>query len=70
MSAKTSANNLVTALKDLSYRWQETQAFWHDIKSREFEQTYIADLPGHVSRAVAVMEEIDGLIRKVRSDCE
>lgn len=70
MSTKGSEANLLQALKDLSIDWQETKSFWRDIKSQEFERTYLEKLPGHVAKAKTAMEEIDALLRKVRSDCE
>ena len=70
MSVKGSANNLVQAVKDLMFEWDQTKAFWNDVKSREFEHKYLEDLPSHAVRATAVMEELDGLLKKVRNDCE
>ncbi len=70
MSAKVSGSNLIQAAKDLSLEWEQTRAHWHDVKSREFEQTYLADLPSHVTRAAQIIEEIDVVLRKIRSDCE
>lgn len=69
-SAKGSASNLAQALKDLSVQWTQVNAYWRDVKSRQFEKNYIEPLPDHAARAMAVMEEIDLLLRKVRSDCE
>ena len=70
MSARASAANLAQAMKDLSREWEETGAFWRDVKSLEFERKYIEDIPDHVARAMGVMQEIDALLKKVRSDCE
>ena len=70
MSTRGSAANLVQAMKDLSVEWQQTKASWRDVKSQEFERTYLDVLPSHIARATAVMEEIDALLRKIRSDCE
>ena len=70
MSTKGNASALIQAVKDLNNEWQETKTYWHDVKSQEFERKYLEDLPGHVARATAVMEELDVLLRKVRSDCE
>ena len=70
MSARTSAANLVQAVKDISREWEQTTAFWRDVKSAEFERKYLQDLPDHVARAVGVMQEIDELLKRVRSDCE
>ena len=70
MSTKGSAASLNQATKDLMAAWHETRAHWHDIKSVEFEQQYLEELPNRVMRALGVMEEIDTLLRKVRNDCE
>ena len=70
MSAKESGANLVQALKELSLKWQQTKARWHDVKSQQFEREYLEDLPDHVQRTMSVMQEIDVLLKKVRSDCE
>lgn len=70
MSIKGSANNLILAVKNLTFEWEQTKSYWHDAKSQEFEKTYLEELPAIATRAMAVMEELDGLLKKVRSDCE
>ena len=70
MSTQGSAANLSGALKELSLRWQETRSHWHDVKSQEFDRTYLEKLPNDVGRAMSVMEEIGKLLQKVRRDCE
>jgi hypothetical protein len=70
MNAAGSAANLAQAAKNLSQEWQQTQASWSDAKSHEFERTYLEPIPGHVAGAISVMEEIDALLKKIRSDCE
>ncbi len=70
MSVKGSAGNLVQAVKDLMFEWEETKASWDDVKSREFERKFLEDLPAQTVRATAVMEELDALLKKVRNDCE
>jgi len=70
MSPKGSAALLSQAAKDLAVQWQETKAYWHDAQSIAFEQTYLEELPARITRTLSVMEEIDTLLRKVKSDCE
>jgi hypothetical protein len=70
MNARSSASNLMQAAKDLALQWQQTQKDWRDAKSLEFEKTYLADLPHHISRAASAMNEIGEILRKIRSDCE
>jgi hypothetical protein len=43
---------------------------WRDVKMHEFSERYLEPLPGDLSKARVVMEEIDELLKKVRSDCE
>jgi hypothetical protein len=70
VSARDSGSTLAQAVKDLAIAWEQTKADWRDAKSQEFEEKYIEPLPGHVRQAMAVIEEIDALLKKVRSDCE
>jgi len=70
MSTLGSAAHLSGALKELSMRWQETRTHWHDVKSQEFDRTYLEKLPNDVGRAMGVIEEIGTLLKKVRHDCE
>jgi hypothetical protein len=70
MSAKESAGNLVQALKELNLKWGETKAHWHDFKTQQFEHDYLEEIPDHVQRTMSVMQEIDALIKRVRSECE
>jgi len=70
MSASGNASNLTAAARDLIHVWQQTQPFWNDAKGRDFGETYIDPLPGHVDRTTKMMAEIDILLRKIRSECE
>jgi hypothetical protein len=69
-SVKGAASNLVEALKELNVEWDRLRTSWRDMKMREFGERYLEPLPNDVSRAKSVMEEIDELLKKVRSDCE
>ncbi len=62
--------NLAQALKDLSREWEETSAHWRDVKSLEFQQKYLDDLPDEIARTMGALREIDELLKKIRSDCE
>ncbi|MEO8206191.1 MAG: hypothetical protein ABI615_08415 [Chthoniobacterales bacterium] len=70
MSTRVSAATLTQALKEISLHWEQTRVHWHDVKSQEFEQKYLEELPHYITQAAAVIEEINGILRKVRSDCE
>lgn len=70
MSARTSAIQLVQAMKQISVKWEQTRASWHDVRSAEFEEKFLTELPRHVARAAAAMEEIETVLRRARTDCE
>ena len=70
MSTRVSSANLEEAVKRLSAEWQRTRDYWMDAKSREFEREYLEELPSMVMQARTAIEEIDVLLRKVRSACE
>lgn len=70
MNIRVSASNLAQAAKDLKLDWDQTKTYWRDAKGQEFERNYLESIPHHVAQAVAVIEELDGLLRNVRHDCE
>lgn len=70
MSVATSANNLHEAVKKLTAAWQQTREQWRDAKALEFAEKYLDHLPNDVARAMAVISEIEVLLKKVRNDCE
>ena len=70
MSARGCSSTLAQVAKDLSHEWQEAKGRWRDAKAGEFERKYLDELPSLVARSREAMEELDRLLRKVRSDCE
>jgi len=56
--------------KDLMNRWRETKESWRDEKAEEFERDYLAELQSSVDKSLHVMEELDKLLGKIRSECE
>jgi hypothetical protein len=65
-----SSSNLTQAARLLNIEWERTKETWRDLRAMEFEEKYLADLPGQITMAISAMEEMDGLLKKVRSDCE
>ena len=70
MSTKAAASNLGQTLKNFMVQWQDTRTYWRDAKSAEFEHKYLEKLPGYVQITRNVMEEMDGLLSKLKRDCE
>ena len=70
MSAAVGGAALIQAMKELSAEWDQARSSWRDAKSLDFEEKYLAELPMHIRRAAEAMEELETVLRKVRSDCE
>jgi hypothetical protein len=70
MSASGSKSRLVGATRELQLKWEDTENYWHDQRSQDFERKYLQELFVDVDKAVAVIEKLDELLKKVRSDCE
>jgi hypothetical protein len=56
--------------RDLANQWQETRNYWRDAKSQEFEKKYLEELLAAVDRTVTIIEQLDKVVAKIRSDCE
>ncbi len=61
---------LMALTKQVSSEWQRMKESWKDQKAREFERQYIEELLSSMDKAVSVMEQVDKLVAKIRSDCE
>jgi hypothetical protein len=51
-------------------QWRQTKDYWQDTRSEEFEHKYMDELQSSVDKAVAVIEQLDKLVTKIRKDCE
>jgi len=70
MSLSGNKGRLVGLTRDIALEWAETKNYWRDAKSEEFERRFVSELSVQVNRAVIVLEQMDELLKKVRSDCE
>jgi hypothetical protein len=70
MNLSGNKSRLVGLTRDLTNRWSETKHHWRDAKSEEFERRYLAELSASVGRTVLIVEKLDELLKKVRSECE
>ncbi len=68
MSASGSRLSAIT--KELWLQWQHTRDFWQDAKSLEFEHKYLQELMSSVDKTVTVIDQLDKLLAKIKSDCE
>jgi hypothetical protein len=70
MSAKASSSVLAQSSRDLAARWQETSTFWRDAKAAQFQRDYLDALPALVGKTREALDELDRVLRKIRSECE
>jgi len=70
MSLSGSKSRLAAISKELSLRWIVTKHSWHDSTSAEFQHRYMDELLARVDKTVTVIEKLDQVLSKVRSDCE
>jgi hypothetical protein len=64
------ASRLSAITKELWLQWQQTREYWQDAKSQEFEHKYLEELVSSIDKTVTVIEQLDKLTSKIRSDCE
>lgn len=65
-----SGSRLAAVTKELWLQWQQTRDFWRDAKSLEFQHKYLQELMSSVDKTVTVIDQLDKLMNKIRSDCE
>ncbi len=70
MSTLASANAINEATRDLSLEWRHTRNYWRDAKAKNFEEVYLEKLPSLVMQAKNALEELNNVLRKVRTECE
>ena len=56
--------------KELLLRWSETQNYWHDVKSREFDERYMQELMARVDKATTIIDKLEEVLQKVYKDCD
>ena len=70
MNLSGNKGRLVGLTREITLRWTETKSHWHDGRSEEFDRRFMAELSATVNRTVLIVEKLDEVLKKVRSDCE
>ncbi|MGH7975130.1 MAG: hypothetical protein ACREC8_00555 [Limisphaerales bacterium] len=70
MNLNASKSQLAGLTREFSLKWAETKNFWRDEKSLEFEHKYLEELFRRADKTVMMIENLDEILKKVRSDCE
>jgi hypothetical protein len=61
---------LLGLTREIMLQWEETKSHWHDARSEEFDRRFMQELGAQVNRTVLLVEKLDEVLKKVRSDCE
>jgi hypothetical protein len=61
---------LTGATKEILLRWSETQNYWRDSKSREFDNLYMQELMARVEKAATLIDKLEEVLQKVHKDCD
>ena len=70
MNLRANATRLTMVTRELSNHWQETKMHWRDSKALEFEKRFMDELMATVERTTTIIEQLDKVVSKIRSDCE
>ena len=70
MNLSGTNSNLAQALKEFRLEWEHTRNDWRDTKADEFAQRYLDQLPTQVGRTIRAIQELELILKKVRSECE
>ncbi len=70
MSLQHNRSRLSGLSRELSRAWDETGEQWRDRKRAEFDEAYMRPLFDSIENAVAAMEDLDKVLKKIRQDCD
>ena len=70
MSIAANKARLISSTRELAAQWTLTKDSWRDVKCQEFERKYMEQLVSNVEAAMEVIDQLDKLVSKIRSDCE
>jgi len=70
MSGGGNAARLAALTQALVERWRQTRDVWADAKAEEFEGRFMRPLESAADSAVIGIEQLEAVLRKIRSDCD
>lgn len=70
MSVGVSRAKLLGAVKDLQLRWGRVRELWDDEAAAHVQEKIVEPLEPRVRAAVTAMEKMNGILNKIRSDCQ
>jgi hypothetical protein len=70
MNLNANKSRLIGITRELSAQWTEAKNHWRDQKADEFEKKFLEELFVYADKTAVVIEKLDEVLKKVRSDCE
>ena len=70
MSLNAGKSRLAGTTRELLLQWEEAKNHWRDQKADEFEKKFLEELFVYADKTAVVIEKLDEVLKKVRSDCE
>lgn len=70
MNLNADKSRLAGTTRQLFLEWENAKNYWRDHKSAEFEKKYLDELFAGADKTILVIEKLDELLKKIRSDCE
>ena len=70
ISPATGRGRIFSALKDLRFRWDETQRHWDDPASRDFAENLWQPLEDESQAAIRAIDQLSQIMHQMQSECE
>jgi len=70
MSLLGQKSRLTGTTKEIALLWADTRNYWHDAKSQEFDEKYMRELFASVDRTATIIDKLNEVLEKIKSDCE
>ncbi len=70
MNLSASRSRIEMLTRELLRSWDDTKISWRDQKATDFENQFLQELALSVEKTGTVLEKLDQLLTRVRTDCE
>lgn len=70
ISPASGRGKLYGALKDLRLRWEDTQRFWDDPVSKDFDEHLWQPLEAQSQAAIRAIDRLAQIMHQMQSECE
>jgi uncharacterized protein YukE len=70
ISPATGRGRIFSALKDLRFRWEDTQRFWDDAASRDFTANLWQPLEAESQAVIRAIDQLSQIMHQMQNECE